>query len=89
DAQHYELLRANGGFRNLLDIFQFVVSSPYANLDIYLLENRNHKSRIRDSKRPTYNAFLDWLEQQTDATIPAFPWAEPGSAERELQRQEF
>jgi hypothetical protein len=86
DAARYEDLRQHGGFQTLLDIFQYVVSSPYVNSDIYLLENRNHASRIRDAKRPTYNAFLTWLDAQPDASLPAYPWA---SAEREQQQQAF
>lgn len=61
------------GFEDLEAIFQYAVSSSFFNKDIYLLENRNHPSRIRDRKRPTYNALLKWLEQQTD--LPAYPWA--------------
>lgn len=89
DAARYEELRQNGGFHTLEDIFRYVVSSPYANRDIYLLENRNHASRIRDAKRPTYNAFLRWLDAQPPGSLPAFPWAAAGSEAREQQRQMF
>lgn len=59
------------GFFLLEDMFEFVVSSPYFNKDIYLLHNRNHTSRVRDAKRKTYTEFLKWLEtyQETDAQI--------------------
>lgn len=60
------------GFDTLEDIFRYASSSPFFNKDIYLLENRNHASRIRDRKRPTYNALLTWLATQ-DA-LPAYPW---------------
>lgn len=60
------------GFDTLEDIFQFAASSPYFNKAIYLLENRNHASRIRDRKRQTYNALLQWLMQQPHLT--AYPW---------------
>ena len=50
------------GFDNLEDIFKFVCSSPLFRKDIFLLENRNHTSRVRDSKRKTYMRFLQWLE---------------------------
>lgn len=89
DAARYEALRGGGGFAGLNDIFAYVVSSRFVNRDIYLLENRNHKSRIRDSKRPTYNAFLAWLAQQASGSLPAYPWAEDGSLERARQKQEF
>ncbi len=50
------------GFDSLEDIFEYVSSSPYFNPDIYLLENRNHISRVRDKKRKTYQEFLKWCE---------------------------
>ncbi|WP_298609992.1 hypothetical protein [uncultured Thiothrix sp.] len=61
------------GFDTLEDIFRYAASSSFFNKDIYLFENRNHASRIRDRKRPTYNALLQWLE--TQANLPAYPWA--------------
>lgn len=89
DAQVYETMRRDSGFRTLEDVFHYVVSSPYANPDIYLLENRSYKSRVRDAKRPTYNKFLDWLAQQPPGSLPAYPWGEAGSPERQTQRKEF
>lgn len=60
------------GFDTLEAIFSFAASSQFFNRDIYLLDNRNHNSRIRDKKRPTYNALLKWLETQEN--LPAYPW---------------
>jgi hypothetical protein len=62
------------GFDELEDIFKFAASSPYFNKDIYLLDNRNHKGRIRDAKRPTYTAFLKWLEEQPVGSLPEYAW---------------
>lgn len=73
-----------GGFQQLADIFNFVVSSPYCNKNIYLLENRNAKARERDRKRKTYMAFLDWLEMIPDNTMPRYDWSD-----KESVRQEF
>lgn len=50
------------GFQTLEDIFKFVIANPYFNKEIYLLENRNAVSRVRDSKRKTYNLFLQYIE---------------------------
>lgn len=50
------------GFDELQDIFEFVVSSPFFNKEIFLLENRNNYARTRDKKRPTYTKFLTWIE---------------------------
>ncbi len=89
DAVRYETMRSSGQFRTLEDIFRYVVSSPYVNREIYLLENRNHKSRIRDAKRATYNAFLAWLAAQPEGSLPAYPWGEAGSPIRQEQQSAF
>jgi len=57
-----------GGFDTLEDVFNNVAASKYFNPDIYLLENRNHTSRVRDRKRATYNSFLEWCKTQTVKT---------------------
>lgn len=51
------------GFYTLNEIFEFVSSSKYFNPEIYLLHNRNHKARVRDAKRKTYQEFLTWCEK--------------------------
>lgn len=58
----YDPLRYRQGFDTLEDIFRFTASTPYFNPAIYLLENRNAHSRVRDAKRKTYSAFLQWLD---------------------------
>lgn len=60
----------SAGFETLEDIFRFIASSPFFNRDIFLLENRNAKSRVRDRKRKTYNAFLKYCEAHPE--LPAF-----------------
>lgn len=52
----------NRGFDTLEEIFEFVASSMFFSPRIYLLESRNHVSRVRDAKRKTYMAFLQWCE---------------------------
>lgn len=88
DAARYEAMRAGGQFRTLDDIFRYVISTPYANRDIYQLENRNHADRMRDAKRATYNALLAWLDEQPAGAVPAFPWGATGSGARN-QQQDF
>ena len=89
DAAQYAALRLAERFRTLDDIFRFVVSTPYANREIYLLDNRSHKARIRDAKRATYNAFLLWLEEQPAGMLPAYPWGADGTAVRDQQKERF
>lgn len=57
--------RFNAGFDTLEDIFEYVASSTYFSPDVYLFDNLNAVSRIRDRKRSTYNAFLKWCENYT------------------------
>ncbi|CAM3563696.1 hypothetical protein [Polaromonas hydrogenivorans] len=57
----YDPVRFAQGFDTLEDIFRFTASSPYFNPAIYLFENVNAASRVRDIKRKTYTSFLKWL----------------------------
>ena len=50
------------GFETLEDVFNYVHRSKYFNPTIYSFENMNHRSRVRDQKRKTYNSFLDWID---------------------------
>jgi len=51
------------GFETLDDIFEYVVSSKFYSYDIFDLDNRNAKARMRDRKRKTYTAFLQFAEK--------------------------
>lgn len=63
-----------GGFETPEDIYRYVASSPFFNRDIFLLENRNAKSRVRDKKRVMYMNMLRWCE--TTPGLPAFEYPE-------------
>lgn len=73
----FNLERWYKGFDTLEEIFEFVAANPYFNPDIYLFDNMNAVSRIRDKKRKTYNAFLAWCEtykeQNPDRVYYSFP----------------
>lgn len=60
------------GFDTPEDIFGYVASSPFFNRDVFLLENRNAKSRVRDKKRKMYMEFLRWCEARPE--LPAFEY---------------
>lgn len=68
----YSYERYKQGFETLDEMFQFVVSSPFFSKNIYLLENRNHTSRVRDAKRKTYNAFLAYCETYRETPAQRF-----------------
>lgn len=58
-------------FKEVTDIYEYVVGSKYFSKDIFRLENRNAKARVRDNKRKTYTGFLEWMESPliVDASI--------------------
>lgn len=59
----FNYARWEEGFDDLEDIFDFVSRSKYFNPDIYLFDQMNHRSRVRDQKRSTYNAFLKYCDE--------------------------
>lgn len=61
------------GFETQEDIYNYVASSPFFNRDIFLLENRNAKSRVRDKKRKMYMEFLLWCEARPALTAFKYP----------------
>jgi hypothetical protein len=69
----YEPARFRAGFDKLTDLFEYVAGSAYFNRDIFLLENRNNASRVRDRKRKTYNEFLDWCAARPGLPAYAYP----------------
>lgn len=50
----------NFGFDTLDQMFDYAVTSPYYSPEWYKLENISSAGRIRDKKRPTYQAFLKY-----------------------------
>lgn len=74
----YDPVRFNQGFDTLEEIFEYAASTEFFNADIYLLENRNAASRVRDKKRVAYTGFLKWCEAHPD--LPAFAYPEKKTA---------
>ena len=59
----YSYSRWMEGFETREDVFRYVSDHPRFSPRIYLLDNRNHTARVRDRKRPTYTAFLEWIDK--------------------------
>ena len=57
DARHHQK-----GFHNREEIFRWLSNSRYFNPCIWQFDWITSKSRARAVKRPTYMAFLDWME---------------------------
>ncbi len=58
--------RYKQGFDTLTDIFEYVCSTPYFDSQCFLFQNRNHQDRKRDSKRPVYMAFIEFIEKRVN-----------------------
>ncbi len=56
--------RYKQGFNTLAEIFEYICSTPYFDSQCFLFQNRNHQDRKRDSKRPVYMAFLEFIEKR-------------------------
>lgn len=74
----YEPAPYREGFKTIEDIYTYVIASPFFDLSIFQLENRNAKSRVRDRKRPMYMGFLSWAESRPD--LGAFTYPEDKAA---------
>lgn len=59
----FDLATYASGFKSLEDIFEFVIENPNFDPESYNLENRSRYARIRDKKRPTYQKFLKYVEE--------------------------
>jgi hypothetical protein len=75
----YDYNRYRQGFRNLEEIFEFVVSSRHFHSAAFQFENRNHKASARDRKRPTYMAFLKWVNGRE--VVDNFMWEDSSTEE--------
>lgn len=63
------------GFSEIEDVFIYVTEGEYFNPEIYLLDNINHHSRVRDRKRKTYMGFLQYCrDNKFDRKF--FDWSE-------------
>jgi len=48
------------------DVFENIVASKYFNPEVFQLENNNQTARVRDKKRPSYRAFLEYMKSLPD-----------------------
>lgn len=52
------------GFDNLIDIYEFCISSKYFNHDTFKMENLTQIDRKRNRKRKSYNTFLEYVNNK-------------------------
>lgn len=58
------------GFKNQLELFDWLSSSPYFKHDIYGFHLMSNKNRVRDKKRQFYNDFLSYLDDNSFSDSP-------------------
>lgn len=59
----YDPERFKQGFDTLQEVYDYATSSPYFYPGCYRPDQQNSQNRQRDRKRPTYQGFLEHLEQ--------------------------
>lgn len=82
----YDFKRYRQGFHNLEEIFEFVVSSRFFHSGAFQFENRNNKDSARDRKRPTYMAFLKWLNGRE--VVDPYLWVDSKTEQGAREKQE-
>jgi len=60
----FDYKRLQKGFRDKEEFFDWVCSSEFFDPRIFNLDELNHQNRIRNKKRPTYNALVDYVSDK-------------------------
>ena len=60
----FDYHRMRYGFRDLEEIFRYVIYSKFFNKGIFEYSALNHQNRTRNKKRKNYNLFLEYLEKK-------------------------
>ena len=76
----YDYDRFQKGFKNLEEIYEYVVTSPYFDRTAFDEENLNHINRVRNRKRPTFTNFTQWLNRPENADIPSYTYEKDKTA---------
>lgn len=82
----YDPDRFARGFDTLNEMFEYTTTSPWFCRKAFALERRNNRSRARDRKRPTYRAFLEFLEAHPHIPDGAGPFEREQSLARAYAR---
>jgi len=59
----FDYNRFTEGFDTLEEIYHFIINSKYFNLNTFLFENLAYKDKKRNRKRPSYNKFLKYVNE--------------------------
>ncbi len=62
-------------FEDLTQIFAYVAQARHFHSGIYPFAALNNKNRVRDRKRQTYHAFLQWLHTRPASTGEPVQWS--------------
>ena len=77
------------GFDTMTDVFDYVVTSPFFDPQLFLPQNRNHDKRVRDERHPLHVAFLEWLDKTGKVHQPSPQWTEDKRVHAERARIHF
>lgn len=60
------------GFDTIEEIFEFIISGKFFNINIFCMENLNHIDRKRNKKRKSYHNFLNYIEEKNITKFYSF-----------------
>lgn len=52
------------GFDSMDDVYEYIMASPYFHPSLFDLDMRSYEGRVRDQKRPTYNRFIEVMNER-------------------------
>ena len=67
----FDYIRFQQGFAAKEDLFEWLASSSYFDPKIFNLDELNSANRVRNSKRPTYNALVEWVRDKQAKSRPS------------------
>jgi hypothetical protein len=67
----FDYFRFQQGFAAKEDLFKWIEDSRYFDPKIFNLDELNSQNRIRNSKRPTYNALVEWVRDKEPKSRPS------------------
>lgn len=70
DILGFDYARLQEGFATKQDLFKWIEDSRYFDPKIFNLDELQHKNRIRNAKRPTYNELVEYVKDKTPKPRP-------------------
>ena len=87
DFLGYDPKRYDAGFNHAQETFEYVITSPWFDPNLYLPQNRPHDQRVRDEKHPLHVAFLEWMADKGILKQSGLTWPSPEFFLQEAQNR--